>query len=128
MVGQAESRLRSLKQEVHVLWLASRHPKVRWYAKLLAACVLAYALSPVDLIPDFIPVVGHLDDIILVPAGLWLARKCVPNDVLEECRQQARNVADREHPLGWIGAAAVLAVWITLLLLVASGVIRALSR
>ena len=128
MFDQWKSRLRSLRTEVHALWLAYRDPRVPWYAKLVAACVLAYALSPIDLIPDFIPVVGHLDDIVLVPAGLFLAFKLVPKDVLAECRQRANDIADRRHPIGWIGAAVVVAVWIALLFLVGWGVLQALGR
>ena len=99
-----------------------------WYAKLVAACVLAYALSPIDLIPDFVPVVGYLDDIILVPAGLFLAFKLVPKEVLDECRRRAANEADRWHRLGWIGAAAVVAVWLALLFLVGWGISCLVTR
>lgn len=117
MFDQWQSRLRSLKLDIHALWLAYRDPRVPWYAKALAACVLVYAMSPIDLIPDFIPVVGHLDDLVLIPAGLYLVFRLVPKQVLEECRQRARGVADQQHPIGWIGAGVVVSVWVALLLL-----------
>lgn len=112
MFDQWQSRLRSLKLDIHALWLAYRDPRVPWYAKALAACVLVYAMSPIDLIPDFIPVVGHLDDLVLIPAGLYLVFRLVPKQVLEECRQRARGVADQQHPIGWIGAGVVVSVWV----------------
>lgn len=82
-------RLASIQTELRVLRLAAVDPRVPWYAKALAAAVVGYALSPVDLIPDFIPVLGWLDDLILVPAGFWLAVKLIPPDVWEDCRRRA---------------------------------------
>jgi uncharacterized membrane protein YkvA (DUF1232 family) len=128
MFGRWQEKLRSLRVEVHALWLAYRHPGTPWYAKLVAACVLAYALSPIDLIPDFIPVVGHLDDIVLVPAGLFLAFKLVPADVLAECRERAGDAADRRRPIGWLGAAVVAAVWLALLFAAGWMLLRALGE
>ena len=81
-----------------------------WYAKALATFVVAYALSPIDLIPDFIPVIGYLDDLLLVPAGLWLATKLVPADVIEECRARAAQLADR--PVSRTAAAIIVTVWV----------------
>lgn len=128
MFDRWQPRLRSLKIEVHALWLAYRNPRVPWYAKIVAACVLAYALSPIDLIPDFIPVVGQLDDLLLVPAGLFLTARLVPEDVLAECRRRAGHVTGRRHLIGWIGAGVVVAAWITLLVLASRLVIRAVAR
>jgi len=78
-----------------VVYLAARDPRVPWYAKLVAAAVAAYALSPIDLIPDFIPVVGHLDDVIIVPLGLWLAIRLIPPAVLAELRDRAATQGNR---------------------------------
>src|SRR3989442_3322530 len=97
-----------LKTEVVALYLASKDPRTPWYAKLLLALVIGYALSPIDLIPDFIPVLGYVDDFIIVPAGLSAVRKMVPPEVLRECRERAsggRAVTTREK---WIGAAIVV--------------------
>ncbi len=85
MVG----RLSRLRHSAQVVCLAAKHPRTPWYAKLLVALVVGYLLNPIDLIPDFLPVVGHLDDLLLVPAGLALAMKLIPPDVLLECRHQA---------------------------------------
>ena len=101
-----------LKQEVHALYLAAKDPRVPWHAKLLAACVLAYALSPIDLIPDFIPVLGHLDGLILVPLGIYLVLKMVPDEVMAECREKARAMANQNKPTNWIAAAIIIAIWI----------------
>ncbi|MEK9803682.1 MAG: DUF1232 domain-containing protein, partial [Curvibacter sp.] len=84
-------RARALKAETYVLYLAARHPRTPWYAKLLVAVVVAYAFSPLDLIPDFIPVLGLLDDLVLIPLGLLLALRLVPPQVLAECRARAQE-------------------------------------
>src|ERR671933_1645183 len=88
-------RARLLKRDTYALYLAARDPRTPWYAKVLAAVVVAYALSPLDLIPDFIPVLGYLDDLLIVPAGIALAVKLVPAPVMAECRAQAHEVVDR---------------------------------
>lgn len=80
---------RRVKQDSVMLWFASRHPQTPWLAKAIAAVAVAYALSPVDLIPDFIPVLGYLDDALLLPAMVWLAVKCLPEAVKDECQRQA---------------------------------------
>lgn len=80
-----------LKSELAALGFCARHPRTPWIAKALAIAVVAYAFSPIDLIPDFIPVLGYLDDLLLVPAGLWLTIRLVPRDVMEECRTQAAD-------------------------------------
>ena len=128
MLGRWQSRLRSLRTEARALWLAYQDPRVPRLAKLVAACVLAYALSPIDLVPDFIPVLGHLDDIILVPAGIALAFKLIPRDVLEECRERAASEAGSRPRLGWIGAIAVVVAWGAALVLVGWAVARGLAR
>jgi uncharacterized membrane protein YkvA (DUF1232 family) len=101
---------RSLKRDTHAVWLAARDPRTPWYAKALGLAVAAYALSPIDLIPDFIPVLGYLDDLILVPAGLWLTLKLIPPEVLATHRVAAEAAADR--PVSRIAAAAVIAIWV----------------
>jgi uncharacterized membrane protein YkvA (DUF1232 family) len=100
-----------IKTDTWALYLASSDPRVPWYAKLLAGLIIAYALSPIDLIPDFIPVVGYLDDLLLVPAGIALAARLIPRDVLEEHRAQARRRLGERHPHSRLGAILVVAVW-----------------
>jgi uncharacterized membrane protein YkvA (DUF1232 family) len=89
MLEGFKNRVRLLKRETHALYLAARHPRTPWYAKLFVAGIVAYALSPIDLIPDFIPILGFLDDLILIPLGIVVAVKLVPADVLAECRAKA---------------------------------------
>jgi uncharacterized membrane protein YkvA (DUF1232 family) len=108
-------RARKLKQDVVAVALAMRDPRVPWYARALGACVVAYALSPIDLIPDFIPVIGYLDDLVLVPLGLLLMLRLIPAGVLAEHRAAAASLAER--PVSYAGAAGVILVWLTSLAL-----------
>src|SRR5215475_7519726 len=101
---------RTVKRDVHAIYLASRDPRVPWYAKAIAIAVAAYALSPIDLIPDFIPVVGYLDELIIVPLGIWLVISLVPGDVMAECRAQADATGPR--PASRAGMIAIITVWI----------------
>jgi uncharacterized membrane protein YkvA (DUF1232 family) len=100
---------RALKRDVVALWLAARDPRTPLAAKLVAGAVAAYALSPVDLIPDFIPVLGYLDDLLLVPAGIWLAVRLIPAALFDEFRAAAES---RERPRSVLGAAAIAGVWL----------------
>ena len=110
-----QERVRNLKRDVVAIALAVRDPRVPWYAKAVGACVVAYALSPIDLIPDFVPVLGYLDDLVLVPLGLMLVVRLIPVDVLAEHRMAARAIVER--PVSRAGAFAVIAVWVAALLL-----------
>jgi uncharacterized membrane protein YkvA (DUF1232 family) len=93
--------------DVNALWLAARDRRTPWHAKAMALAVSAYALSPIDLIPDFIPVLGYLDDLIIVPLGIMAAVRMIPVALMAEFRQ---SVAERT-PVQWAGAAAVIALW-----------------
>jgi uncharacterized membrane protein YkvA (DUF1232 family) len=110
MAGRLKTWARALKRDVHAVYLAARDPRTPWYAKALALAVAGYALSPIDLIPDFIPVVGYLDDVILVPAGIWLVIRLIPADVLAEHRALADAASSR--PVNRTATAAILAIWI----------------
>ncbi len=114
---QWKQRVRQLKSETYALYLAYKDPRTPWYARLFAAVVVAYAFSPLDLIPDFIPILGLLDDLLLVPLGLILARKMIPAIVLEECRAQARANAENPRPTNWLAAAIIIIIWLLLALL-----------
>jgi uncharacterized membrane protein YkvA (DUF1232 family) len=103
-------RVRSLKRDAVAVALAVRDPRVPWYAKAVGICVVAYALSPIDLIPDFVPVLGLLDDLVLVPLGLLLVVRLIPADILAEHRTAAAAITER--PVSRAGAAAVIAVWV----------------
>jgi uncharacterized membrane protein YkvA (DUF1232 family) len=114
---------RNLKRDIVALYLAARDPRVPWYAKIVAACVAAYALSPVDLIPDFVPVLGYLDDVILVPLGIALAIRLIPPALFAEHRQAASARVDG-RPTSRIGAVVIIIVWISLVALFALWVAR----
>jgi uncharacterized membrane protein YkvA (DUF1232 family) len=108
-----KQKARQLKAETYALYLAARDPRVPWYAKIFAACVVAYALSPIDLIPDFIPVLGYLDDLVLVSLGIALTLKMIPPVVLAECRQRAKIMAQK-NPSSWVAAGVIVVIWISL--------------
>ena len=112
MVARLRSWAREIKRDVHALYLAARDPRVPWYAKVIAVEVAAYALSPIDLIPDFIPVVGYLDDLLIVPLGIMLAIKLVPPEAMAEHRAAAER--EQARPQSPAGVAAVVAIWIAI--------------
>src|ERR1051325_1165016 len=95
-------RARSLKLELHALYLACRDRRTPWYVKVIGVCVIGYALSPIDLIPDPIPVIGYLDDLIIVPLGLLLVRWLIPEAVLRDCREQAEAITKKPKRANWI--------------------------
>lgn len=111
MLTSLKRRAKRLKGEVVALAYAQRHPDTSWYARAVALGVVAYALSPIDLIPDFIPVLGLLDDLILLPLGICLALKLIPKSVMLETRRRAREAAPGSLP--WWGAAMIVTFWLT---------------
>ncbi|MCX5971189.1 MAG: DUF1232 domain-containing protein [Coprothermobacterota bacterium] len=115
-----------MKRETIALALAARHPGTPWYAKAWVGLVVAYAFSPIDLIPDFIPVLGLLDDLVLVPLGITLALRMIPSEVMAECRQQAERITAR--PSSWGVVVGIIIVWLGLLALALWWAIRALSN
>jgi uncharacterized membrane protein YkvA (DUF1232 family) len=119
IVASLKARARQLKSEVHALYLAARHPGTPWYAKLYLIAIVAYALSPIDLIPDFIPILGFLDEIILLPFAIMLAVKLVPEAVMSECRTWASQQRPNGSWLGRLGAAFIALLWLALIVLVA---------
>lgn len=110
IVDRAKQWARAIKRDVVALWIAAGDSRVPWYAKAIAGAVAAYALSPIDLIPDFVPVLGYLDDLLVVPLGIVLAVKLVPPNLMVEFRTEA---ASREgRPISRMGAAAIIALWV----------------
>ena len=109
MAGKLEDWARSVKQDVHALYLAARDPRTPWYAKALAICVAGYALSPIDLIPDFIPVIGYLDDAVIVPLGILAVVKLIPSEVMAESRIAAASAA--EKPVSRTAAFVIVLIW-----------------
>jgi len=100
------------RRDLHAVYLAARDPRVPWHAKAVALFVTAYAFSPIDLIPDFVPILGYLDDLVIVPIGLWLAIRLIPPDILEEHRAAAERAA--KEPVSMVGAALMISVWLML--------------
>ncbi|MBV9898256.1 MAG: DUF1232 domain-containing protein [Chloroflexi bacterium] len=105
-----KSRARTLKSDTFALYFVARDPRTPWYARAVAGAVVAYALSPFDLIPDFIPVIGYLDDLVVVPLGVGLALRLVPPEVMRDCRAIAEAAAAR--PISRVGAAFMIAIWL----------------
>jgi len=118
-----KERARGLKRETYAVYLACRDPRVPWYGRLLAACVVGYAFSPIDLIPDFVPVLGYLDDLLLIPLGIAAVLKTIPPEVMADCRERAAAAMAGGKPRNWYAAAAIVAVWI---LLAVSGILLCL--
>ena len=105
-------RARQLKAETWALYLAARDPRTSWYAKLLVAGIVAYACSPIDLIPDFVPVLGYLDDLVLLPLGIAWALQLVPPAVLIECRARAQATLQDGRPVSWVAGAVIVVLWL----------------
>jgi uncharacterized membrane protein YkvA (DUF1232 family) len=117
VLKRAKQSARAVKRDVVALWLAARDPRVPWYAKAMAGAVAAYALSPIDLIPDFIPVLGYLDDLIIVPAGILLTVRMIPAPLMIEFRTEAAK--REEKPTSRAGLAAIVAIWLVALAITA---------
>lgn len=110
MLFQLRRWARRLNSEVHAIYLAARDPRVPWHVKCLAIAVAGYALSPIDLIPDFIPIIGYLDDLVIVPLGIWLVVSLIPDEVMAECRAKADAAGQR--PVSRAGMIAIIVVWV----------------
>jgi uncharacterized membrane protein YkvA (DUF1232 family) len=114
MLEKLKSRARMLKNEIFAVYLAAKDPRTPWYAKAIAFCTIAYVLSPIDLIPDFIPILGYLDDLFIVPGGITLVLRLIPAEVLDEARKTAATQGV-ERSVGYIGAGIIATVWIVIL-------------
>jgi uncharacterized membrane protein YkvA (DUF1232 family) len=112
VIARWRERARHLERETYALYFAVRDPRVPWSAKALAASVVAYAFSPLDLIPDFIPVLGYLDELVILPLGVLAVRALIPASVLAQCRERARAL--ERQPRNWVAAAVIVAIWIAL--------------
>lgn len=111
-IASLKAWARNLKTIVVALWIAARDPRVPWSVKALAGAVAAYALSPIDLIPDFIPIIGYLDDLLIIPAGIWLVARLIPPLLMQEFRSEAARLAER--PTSYVGLAMIAGIWLVL--------------
>jgi uncharacterized membrane protein YkvA (DUF1232 family) len=110
MLNQLKTRGRTLKREAYTIYLAARDPRTPWYAKALIFFVIAHTFSPIDLIPDFVPVLGYLDDLIITPGGIWLALRFIPSEVMAEARATAVAL-DVDKSIGKVGALIIVLLW-----------------
>lgn len=127
-INRLKEQAKHFRRETFALYLAARDPRVPWYAKAFLACVVGYALSPIDLIPDPIPILGYVDDLILLPLGIYLAIKMVPADILEECRQRAQLAAVQPRRRNWIAGGIILTIWLVTIVAVAIYLRRIMSE
>lgn len=107
-----KQRVQQLKRETYTIYLAYKDPRVPWYAKVLIAFVVVHTLSPIDLIPDFIPVLGYLDDLVIAPLGIALAVRMIPDEVMIESRERAQALVDQDKPTSRVAAAVIVAIWL----------------
>lgn len=114
LLAELKKRARHLKTETFALSLAARDPRTPWYAKLIVTGIVAYAFSPIDLIPDFVPVLGYLDDLILIPMGIALAIRLIPDSVLTECRTRAQETIEDGKAASRVAAAVIVIIWVGL--------------
>jgi len=127
MIEKLESRARVLKQEAYAIYLAARDPRTPWYAKALIFFVVAHTFSPIDLIPDFIPVLGYLDDLIITLGGIWLAVRLIPPEVLEEARATVA-IQSLDRRAGIVGAGIIILIWILAIIWSASIILQMVER
>ncbi len=127
VIQSLRQRAHYLKSWTFALYLAYRDPRVPWYARLFALCVVAYAFSPIDLVPDFVPILGYLDDLVLIPIGIYLAMRVIPRPVLDECRERAQAMMAEGKPTNWVAGAVIVAIWLLLAGLGVTLVVRAFS-
>lgn len=116
MFDQLKRWAKMMERDIFVLYLAGRDPRVPWYVKLLAAATAAYAFSPIDLVPDFIPVIGYLDDMIIVPGAIWLTLRLIPTEILAELRNEASHRL-QQCPRSAFAACVIVAIWLGIALL-----------
>jgi uncharacterized membrane protein YkvA (DUF1232 family) len=119
-----KEQARALKRETYAVYLACRDPRVPWYGRVMAACVVGYAFSPIDLIPDPVPILGYLDDLILIPLGIAMVLKTIPPEVMAECREKAAVAMAGGKPRNWVAAGIIVATWILLAVLAVFLVMR----
>jgi len=127
MLEQLKTRARLLKREAYAIYLAARDPRTPWYVKALIFFVVAHTFSPIDLIPDFIPVLGYLDDLIITPGGIWLAVRLIPPEVLAEARGMAATY-EVDRSAGKIGAVMIVLLWISALVVIVYLTLRLTKR
>jgi uncharacterized membrane protein YkvA (DUF1232 family) len=110
-MGKIKAWAKKLKRQIFILYFACKDERVPWYAKLFTVCVVAYAFSPIDLIPDFIPILGYIDDVIIVPLGILLSLKMIPKNVIADCKVKAEERMKNGKPKNWIVGSLIIIIW-----------------
>ena len=118
---------KNLKRQIFILYFAYRDERVPWYVKLFTACIVAYAFSPIDLIPDFIPILGYLDDVIILPLGIMFALKMIPKDVISDCEVKANEMMKNGKPKNWIVGSLIIFIWSVIVLWILLNVFHVLN-
>ena len=119
-----KERAQKLKTDIPAVFLALKHPRTPWYAKLLAAITVAYALSPIDLVPDFVPVLGYLDDVLLLPVMVAITVKLIPKNIFAQCQTQAQSLWAEGKPKRWYYAIPIVLIWLLLIGLLAGWIAK----
>ena len=119
-----KERAQKLKTDIPAVILALKHPRTPWYAKLLAAITVAYALSPIDLVPDFVPVLGYLDDVLLLPVMVAITVKLIPKNIFAQCQTQAQSLWSEGKPKRWYYAIPIVLIWLLLIGLLAGWIAK----
>lgn len=127
MYNKMKTWARNVKRQIFILYFACKDERMPWYAKVFTACVVAYAFSPIDLIPDFIPILGYLDDVILVPIGIMIALKMIPKSVLTDCEVNAEEMMKNGKPKNWIVGSIILLIWVLIIIWAISYIYRLIN-
>ncbi|MHA1973269.1 MAG: YkvA family protein [Candidatus Hodarchaeales archaeon] len=128
MLEYLKNKTKKLKSDTYTLYFIYKHSRVSWWKKVFLGMVIGYAFSPIDLIPDFIPILGYLDDLILVPIGIWLAIKLIPSEIVEECRSLSREKEITEIPVGKKTSLIIVIIWVVGLILLVFWILNILKR
>ena len=122
-----KDKAKRLKREIHAVYFAMKDPRTPWYARVLAAIIVSYAFSPIDLIPDAIPILGLLDDLVLLPLGIILLVKIIPSEVLLECRAKADASAAIKKPKNWVASSMIIAIWVGIIIVTGWYLLKAIK-
>lgn len=128
MIARLKNRACALKREAYALYIAARDPRVPWYAKAFLALVLAHTFSPIDLIPDFVPVLGYLDDLVITPLGIIIALKMIPPEVMVEARRQSEELFQQGKPISRPGAIMVAAIWLVIIIAIVWAIVQVIGN
>lgn len=128
MIAELQKRARALKRDAYALYIAARDPRVPWYAKIFLGLVLAHTFSPIDLIPDFVPILGYLDDLVITPLGIVIALKMIPLEVMSEARQQSEELLRQGKPISRVGALMVIALWLIIIMAIAWSIVQVMRN